>query len=595
MVMVALAALCLALLVSAQSPPVSAEKTASPEQVPFDDFCQYTVVFSNTSDSDVDLLVISDTLPAGFKYMTMGAGSQIDDDPDGDTGTIVWQGPYTVLANDTLTMVYDVLVEAPVDPDPYDNFVEALLSTGETIFDTASVHVIGPELTGTKSASAGEVYEGDLVDYTVTLTNEGTDDAVLVAITDTLPTGFIFQQMVSGPLGNPTVQGNQLIWPGPIDLGAGNDLVFTYQVEASGAPDQVHENSVVVAFDSQVAGPYQASVLVKERIFFKYVPLVILEEEPEPPPPEYRLALETRPGDNFEIYAMNIDLTDSVNVSNLDGGDLDPRWSSDGTKIVWVHYIDNKGDIFVANADGSGRMNLTNHAAEDRAADWSPDGSKIAFRSYRDGRWEVYAMNSDGSNTTRLTDRACQSYDPLWSPDGTKIAFICGLDNYADIFVMDPDGQNQQRLTNNEIPDLAPAWSPDSAMLAFVRYEANDAEIYAVNVATGMTAQLTDNSADDFAPDWSPDGTKIAFSSFVVDNFEIMVMDADGSNAVNISQTARGDFVPKWSPDGLMIAFISNRPDGTNKNLWVMNADGSDQSQLTTTGTDEQNFDWMPH
>ncbi len=75
--------------------------------------------------------------------------------------------------------------------------------------------------------------------------------------------------------------------------------------------------------------------------------------------------------------------------------------------------------------------------------------------------------------------------------------------------------------------------------------------------------------------------------------FDVAVMNTDGSNIVNLTNSAGGDYVPEWSSDGLMIAFIATR-DG-NKELYVMNADGSSQFRLTdTTAIHEDNFDWMP-
>ena len=81
------------------------------------------------------------------------------------------------------------------------------------------------------------------------------------------------------------------------------------------------------------------------------------------------------------------------------------------------------------------------------------------------------------------------------------------------------------------------------------------------------------------APAWSPDGRKIAFASERDGNSEIYLMNADGSGQRNLTRNLAYDGDPAWSPDGRKITFVSNR-DGRYE-VYVMNADGSGQRSLT--------------
>ncbi len=81
-------------------------------------------------------------------------------------------------------------------------------------------------------------------------------------------------------------------------------------------------------------------------------------------------------------------------------------------------------------------------------------------------------------------------------------------------------------------------------------------------------------------PNWSPDGTEIAFTSNRDGNDEIYVMNADGSNQTRLTYNDAYDGMPAWSPDGTRIAFESRR-DSNGSAIYVMNADGSNQTQLT--------------
>ena len=141
------------------------------------------------------------------------------------------------------------------------------------------------------------------------------------------------------------------------------------------------------------------------------------------------------------------------------------------TKIAFVSNRDGNNEIYVMDADGQNQVNLTNHPESDIYPSWSPDGTKIAFMSARDKLWggEIYVMDADGKNQVNLTNHPAGDVMPSWSPDGTKIAFALGSDGNlgynVEIYVMDADGKNPVRLTNHPESDTFPSWSP---MLLFL-------------------------------------------------------------------------------------------------------------------------------
>jgi Tol biopolymer transport system component len=114
-----------------------------------------------------------------------------------------------------------------------------------------------------------------------------------------------------------------------------------------------------------------------------------------------------------------------------------------------------------------------------------------------------------------------------------------------------------------------------------------------IDVTPGTITQLTTDPVAAYAPTWSPDGTKIAFESRRDGNYEIYVMDADGSNQTNITNHSSFDASPAWSPDGTKIAFQSKR-DG-NYQIYVMDADGSNQTRLTNHLKNDEQPAWSPN
>jgi len=116
-----------------------------------------------------------------------------------------------------------------------------------------------------------------------------------------------------------------------------------------------------------------------------------------------------------------------------------------------------------------------------------------------------------------------------------------------------------------------------------------NAEIYLVNSNGTDAARLTFDPARDVAPAWSPDGTMIAFQSDRSGAPEIHLMNADGSNQVQLTATG-GSFRPAWSPDGARIAFTSTR-DG-NSEVYAVNLDGSGLVNLTNNPAEDADPAW---
>jgi Tol biopolymer transport system component len=165
---------------------------------------------------------------------------------------------------------------------------------------------------------------------------------------------------------------------------------------------------------------------------------------------------------NANIYVVNSDGTGMRRLTNDLSYEGQPSWSPDGSKIAFV-YVKDEGDgysnyhIYVMNADGSNWVQLTdrNFTVNNLNPDWSPNGTKIVFIGDGDEHQGVFCINLQDKSQKFI---GVIGGSPKWSPDGTKII----TDGYESrrgvmrIWITNADGSN-----NKEIETPMDAYEPD--------------------------------------------------------------------------------------------------------------------------------------
>ena len=261
--------------------------------------------------------------------------------------------------------------------------------------------------------------------------------------------------------------------------------------------------------------------------------------------------------------------------------------------------------IFTMNADGSGVTRVTNPG--NSRPRWSADGTEVVFTSTRHGfaNPEIYRMNSDGSGQVRLTDDPAFDTTPTWSPDGTTILFNSNLGGFltSDIYAMDREGGAVAQVTQGASREDSPDWSPDGTEIAY-ESDSGDSDIFVMHPDGSSRQDLMANepfSRNDRDPSWSPDGRRIAFATTIGFTTDIYVMDADGSDVTRLTESLGAAIEPAWSPDGTRIAYATTRHDPSptecdpcNLEIYTMAADGSDQRRITFDPAADRAPSWQP-
>lgn len=343
----------------------------------------------------------------------------------------------------------------------------------------------------------------------------------------------------------------------------------------------------------------------------------------------------------------NISLVQTANKSQVTPVNSPPG--------ILVFQTEAGGAIYAVNPDGTNLRYLT--TGMDPAL--SPDGQTVAFT-----RWEtsqdgalgnVWLINIDGSNERVIHGDLFNPRTPVWSADGTQLIFAMQQGGQVgelqkcssrrpprkayNVSVHREDGDvqfcytlppdpywalRQFDLTTGAYWDLSfvgdhysvsPAWDP--LYSGHVVYN-GDFGLMSLDLFDRRIWPLTEDY-NDHSPVYSPNGTRIAVSYRQDDHWDIHVMNADGSTPQRLTETSYQTLVqqelrgqqphsynngaPVWSPDGTQIAFVTDRSGAWE--IWLMNADGSNQHPLLTaetlaangitlkySGVDEQMLSW---
>ena len=179
-------------------------------------------------------------------------------------------------------------------------------------------------------------------------------------------------------------------------------------------------------------------------------------------------------------------------------------------KILFPSARDGNYEVYIMNPDGTEQVNLTQHRAQDLSAVWSPTGEKILFISDREGRRDLYLMNPDGSNVRRVFRFKTKEIrrKPTWAPDGKQIAYeqVNFKTGIFRIYIATLGEQDKGQLVQGSNP----AWSPDGTEVACnVR-----SRLTLVNVRTQEQRLLLPKNAMFWQshPSWSATGDKLAFA-----------------------------------------------------------------------------------
>jgi Tol biopolymer transport system component len=280
-------------------------------------------------------------------------------------------------------------------------------------------------------------------------------------------------------------------------------------------------------------------------------------------------------------------------IAAMAAGESRAAFPGTNGKLVFETNRDGNAEIYTMNPDAMNRVDLSRNPAEDVDPRWSSDGARIVFASDRTGNYQIYTMKADGSDVTRVTHEGNDDRRPTWTADG-RILFQNGSFPNRAIFRINADGNGLQQLTPVSSDNATVAAAPRGGRIAFSSTRGDGTQrLYTAN-ADGSAAKLVLPSPPgpetaDVEADWSPRGNQLLFDRFTFGGpltSDLYVVRADGSGLRQLTNTPdRLDLQPAWSPDGTKITFLGITAIGTpdeHNALYTMNSDGSGLTEIST-------------
>jgi tricorn protease len=271
------------------------------------------------------------------------------------------------------------------------------------------------------------------------------------------------------------------------------------------------------------------------------------------------------------IWRVRDDGGPASRVTSFKSGDVRfPSISSDGRVIVFEHdfgiwKLDTGSrkaapihlDINAETQENAGEMRAINSEADDY--DLAPSARRIVVSTHG----EIFTAPVEEGDIKQITDNPARDRNVSYSPDGKWIAFISDSSGREELFVTATDGSGEARkLTDIDALKFGYNWSPDSKEIAFT---SSDDKLRKLNVATKQVIELDSSRYGNIStPEWSPDGKWIAYSksdASRTNDIYLVATSGDDRQTHKVTFDSYDERSPRFAPDGRKLFFV--RSDST--------------------------------
>lgn len=263
------------------------------------------------------------------------------------------------------------------------------------------------------------------------------------------------------------------------------------------------------------------------------------------------------------------------------------------TKLAFVGESAGRKEIYTADWDGHRAHASGISGGVLLKPRWSPDGTKLIYSAERFRQWGIYVLEIATMREKHVrTPESSLTIAGTFFPDNRRFVFSSSRNGNSDIYLTDITGGQARKVISTPWIEISPAVSPDGGRILFVSNRSGGPQVFLAETDGSSVRRLTFQGGYNTAPSWSPAGDRIAYSSLVGGRHQIFVMKLDGSEARQLTDRGNNE-EPSFSPDGRFITFMSDR-DGT-KGIYLMLANGENQTRVSPRGMKASSPSWGPN
>jgi len=248
-----------------------------------------------------------------------------------------------------------------------------------------------------------------------------------------------------------------------------------------------------------------------------------------------RLAFVSRRAGRGDIYTSDLFLGEARQITRDNAHVLSPRWSPDGSRVIYTSYFrSNAPDVFVSNVSSGARETLISFRGTNSGARFSPSGQQLAVVMTGEGSSEIYVTNAQGRQPSRKTRSDAVKSSPCWSPDGSQLLFA--MEPGPQLYQMPATGGVLRRLALNLGTYAAePDWSrTDRHKIACTVRAGRQYQIGVFDLAKSAGKVASKASFDGVEPSWLADGRHLVYTARDRTSSVLCVLDTETGNSTRL-------------------------------------------------------------